>query len=309
MSIRMPLSIQTRQMLLGLQRTQDRLAQNTQRISSGQRITNPGDDPAGSALILDLGTSIGANTQFQTQTDSAMSFLQGTDTTLSSVTGAITQLLQAGQQGMNSTTGASGRAALVSTVDGIRTNLAGLANTQIQGKYIFGGTKTTTQPFTLGTTGTANYNGSPTTAANPNTISLAVSRSDSVVMNLPGDTLFQGTGGQGSSTDLFQAVTDLRDGLQSNNTTQIQTAYNNLQGILSTVTQAQTDIGGRESRLNDLQSILSAQNVSLQSMQNSVQDTNYPEAITQFTSDQTVQNATLSTLGKTNQPNLFNYLG
>ena len=53
MSIRMPLSIQTRQMLLGLQRTQDRLAQNTQRISSGQRITNPGP---GLAVTLWVGT-------------------------------------------------------------------------------------------------------------------------------------------------------------------------------------------------------------------------------------------------------------
>lgn len=306
MSIRMPLSIQTRQMLLGLQRTQDRLAQNTQRISSGQRITNPGDDPSGSALILELGTSIGANTQFQSQAASALSFLQGTDTALSSVTSDLTQLLQLGQQGLSDSTGANGRAALAATVDGLRNNLLGVANTQVQGKFIFAGTQTTnatnTPPFALTATGAA-YTG------DSNTINLNVSSTAQVGMNIPGDAVFFGPGGAGSSTDLFKAVTDLQTGLSTNNSTLIQQGYTNLQSVLDNVTQAQTDIGGRESRMNDLQSILSSQNVSLQSMQNTVQDTNYPEAITQFTSDQTVQNATLSALGKTNQPNLFNYLG
>lgn len=309
MSVRLPLSVQTRQMLLGLQRTQDRLAQNTQRISSGQRITNPGDDPAGSALILDLGTSLGANTQFQQQMDSALSFLQGTGTALSSVTDSLTQLLQLGQQGLSDLTSASGRAALASSVDGIETNLVGLANTQIQGKYIFSGTTTLTQPFTQNAGGTVVYNGNLTTALNPNTYSLNVSQSSSVVMNVPGDTLFFGANGSGSNTDLFKAVNDLSTGLKANNSANIQSAYDRLQGILSTLTQAQTDVGGRVSRLNDLKTIVSSQSLSLQSMQNTVQDTNYPDAITQFTSDQTVQSATLNALGKTNQPNLFNYLG
>ncbi len=306
MSIRMPLSIQTRQMLLGLQQTQDRIAQNTQRISSGQRITNPGDDPAGSALILDLGTSLGTNTQFQSQAASALSFLQSTDTALGSVTSDLTQLLQIGQQGLSDTTGSTGRAALASTVDGLRSNLLDLANTQIQGKFIFAGTKTTnatnTPPFALTATG-ATY------AGDSNTINLGISQTAQVGMNVPGDTVFFGSGGAGSSTDVFKAVTDLQTGLSTNNTTLIQQGYDNLQNALTNVTQAQTDVGGRESRLNDLQNILSAQSLSLQNMQNAVQDTNYPATITQFTSDQTVQNATLNALGKLNQPNLFNYLG
>ena len=303
MSIRMPLSIQTRQMLLGLQRTQDRLAQNTQRISTGQRITNPGDDPAGAAIILDLGTSIGSATQFQQQINSSLSFLQGAETALTSVNDSVTELLQLGQQGLSDLTGTSGRAALAANVDGIRTNLASLANTQMQGKYLFGGTMTTTQPFTLGAAGTATYNG------NSSTINLDVSTSETVATNLPGDQVFFGSGGAGSSTDLFQAVTDLRDGLNADNTAQIQSAYDRIKTILPTITQSLTEIGGRTSRLQDLQTILSAQKLSLQDMQNTLQDTNYPATLSEFTSDQTVQTATLNALGKTNQPNLFDYLG
>jgi flagellar hook-associated protein 3 FlgL len=215
--------------------------------------------------------------------------------------------MQLGQQGLSDLTGASGRAAIAATVDAIRTNLAGIANTQVEGKYIFGGTNTVIAPpkkaFDLPAAGTVTYNG------NSATYSIDVSSSSSVQMNIPGSQVFLGTGGAGSSTVLFQAVTDLRDGLNANNSTQIQDAYNRLQAILPTVSQAQAQVGARESGLTSLQNILSSQNQSLQSIQNTVQDTNYPETITQFTSDQTGQNATLSALGKTNQPNLFNYLG
>jgi len=299
----MPSSIQTRQMLLGLQRTQDRLAQNSLRISSGQRITSPGDDPAGAASILDFGNSIQANDQFQKQADTALSYLKSSEDVVGSVTNSLTRLQQLGQQGLSGTSGASGRAAMAAEVDSIRTNLIALSNTQVQGKYLFAGTQTQTQPFSGPSAGPITY------AGDAGLINLNVAVGTSVATNIPGSTVFFGSGGQGSSTDLFKAVTDLRDGLNANSTAQIQTAYTNLQGILSSVTQIQTDLGGRQAGLTDLQSMLSGFNLTLQGLQNNVQDTNYPDTLTQVSSDTTVQSATLSTLAKTNQQSLFNYLG
>ena len=303
MSIRMPSSIQTRQMLLGLQRTQDRLAQNSLRVSSGLRITNPGDDPAGAASVLDLGTSIQANDQFQKQADSSVSFLKSAEDVVSSSVDSITRLLELGQQALSGTSGASGRAAIATEVDGIRTNLIALANTRAQGKYLFSGTMTQTQPFSGPSAGPITY------AGNTGSINLDVSVGTTVTTNIPGSTLFFGTGGQGSSTDLFQAVTDLRDGLTANSTAQIQAAYTNLQGALASFTQAQTDLGGRQAGLISLQSMLSGFNLSLQEQQNNLQDTNYPDTLTQVSSDTTVQSATLSTMAKTNKQSLFDYLG
>ena len=303
MSIRMPSTIQTRQMLLGLQRIQDRMATNTLRVSSGQQITNPGDDPTGAAAIVDFSSSIEANSQFQKQADAALSFLQSSEGVVSSVTNTVTSLQELAQQGLNGTTGPSGRAAIATQVDSILTNLLSLANTKVQGKYLFAGRQTQTQPFSGPAAGPITY------AGDGGLINLDVAVGTSVTTNLPGDALFFGTGGQGSATDLFQAVTDLRDGLNADNTAQIQTAYNNLKSILGTFSQAQTDLGGRQSGLMDLQSILSGFNLTLQGLQNKVQDTNYPETLTQLSSDTTVQSATLSTLAKANQQSLFNYLG
>ena len=309
MSIRMPNSIQTRETLLGLQRTQGRLAQNTQRISSGNRLTNPGDDPAAASTIVDLANSIQANTKFQNMTDTANVFLQSSGDVLGSVTNDLTTLEQLAQQGMNSTTGPSGRAAIAAQVDALRSNLIALANTKVQGKYLFAGTQTQTQPFNPPASGPTPYLG------DSNPINMNVAVGTSVTTNVTGDKAFyttfpDPTTGVSTTVDLFQVTADLSAGLTSNNTTQIQTAYDNLQRLLSSTTQVQTDLGGRQAGLADLKSILSGFNLSLQTLQNNAQDTDYPDTITQYTSDQTVQSATLSTLAKTgNQQSLFNYLG
>jgi len=305
MSLRTPSTTQNRQTLLDLERTKERLALNNSRIASGKRITRPGDDPTASALILDFGNSIQANAQFLKQADSAMSFLKSSEDAVATAINDSTRLQELAQQGLTSTNAGSGRAAMAQEVDSIRTNLLRLANTQSQGKYLFAGAQTQTLPFvdSAPPAGPVQYQG------DAGSISLDVTATTSVTTNIPGSTVFFGAGGQGSSTDLFKAVTDLRDGLSTNNAVQIQTAATNLKSILANLDQVQTDLGGRQAGLLDLKDTLSGTNVTLQDLQNTQQDTNFPQAISEYSSDQTVQSATLSTLAKNNKTNLFDYIG
>ena len=303
MTLRTPNPTVNQNLLLDLQRNKERIAVLQEQIATGKRITRLSDDPAGSAMILDFQTSIDRNSAFIQQADAALSFLSGAELATRSLSDGITRLLEIGQQGLTGPTGANGRAALSQEVDGIRSNFLAISNTQEQGKYLFSGTATLTVPFSGPSAGPITY------AGNAGIVSLDVSKAYSVATNLPGSTLFFGPGGQGSSTDLFQAVTDLRDGLTTNNVGQIQTAYTNLQGILARVNQSTTDLGGRQSSLNDLKSTLADVNLDLQSVLNTKEQLDYPKAVTEFSTEQTVQQATLSTLSRVNQKNLFDYLG
>ena len=304
MSLRTPNTTQYRQALLDLERTKARIAQNQGRISTGKAISRPGDDPTSAALILDFGNSIQSNEQFLKQADSAASFLKASEGVIDSAINQTIQLQELAQQATDSTLTATGRTALAQQVDAIRTNLLSLANTREQGKYLFSGAQTQTQPFA----DSAPPAGPITYAGDSQAISLDVSMSTSVATNVAGNTAFYGLGGQGSTTDLFKAVTDLRDGLSTNNAALIQTATTNLQSVLSNLSQVQTDLGARQSGLQNLQSSLADMNVTLQGLQSARQDTDYPQAITDYSNDQIVQSATLSALAKTRQ-NLFDYLG
>jgi len=303
MTLRTPNPFTNTQTTLDLQRVKERLAILQEQIATGKRIVRLGEDPTGAALIVDFRSSIERNKQFVKQAESAASFLQATETTLDGVNTAITRLLELGQQGLSDTTGLGGRPRLAQEVDGIRTNLLSLGNTQQQGKYLFAGTRTTTQPFSGPAAGPITY------AGDANTVVLDVGVSATVTTNIPGSAAFFGPGGQGSATDIFQAVTDLRDGLNTNNVALIQTAYNNLQTIHARLQDSLTDIGGRQAALDQLKDTVGGFNTSLQAIQDTYEAVDYPQAITDYQKEGISQQAALSVLGKSNRQNLFDYIG
>ena len=298
------------QVLLDLQRTKDQLANLQEQLASGNRLNRLGDDPTASSLVLDFQNSIEKNKAYIQQANSATSFLSTTETSLQSVNDVISRLLELGQQGLNDITSPAGRTALAHEVDGLRTNLLAIANTQAQGKYIFAGTRTTTQPFSGPAAGPIAY------AGDGNSIDLDVANSTSVSTNLTGEAVFFGGptnpvtfAGANPAADLFQQVTDLRDGLTTNNRAQIQTAYDNLKTIMARVNDQMTDLGGRQASLDQLRENVGSYNLSLQTIQGSYQDLDYAAAITDYNQADTAQQASLSVLAKTSQRNLLDYLG
>ncbi len=305
MSLRSVNPYSSYQVLLDLQRTKDQMANLSEQITSGNRLNRLGNDPTASALVLNFQNSIDKNEAYIKQANSAASFLQTTETALTSATDSIIRLLELGTQGAGNTS-ASGRTALAPEVSGIRDTLLALANTQSQGKYIFAGTNTTTKPFEL-------TPGPPPTwplvySGNSGDISLDTSSSTSVSTNIPGNMAFF-DGAQGSNGDLFAQVTNLLTGLNTNDTAMIQGAVANLRNVVLThMTTLVTDVGGRQASLMQQTDNLETYNLSLQEIQNSYAAVDYPTAISDYTQAETSQQAALSVLGKMNNFSLFNYL-
>lgn len=303
MSLRTPNPFQSRQSSIDLQRSKERLAILQEQIASGKRIVRLGDDPTGAALILDFQTSIDRNDAYVQQVSNARSFLKASESAVESLTTDVTRLVELCEQGLSDTSGASGRSRISEEVDSLRSNLISTGNTQEQGKYLFAGTRTLTQPFSGPSAGPITY------AGDGNDITLDVSIGNAVTTNVTGDDLFLGSGGQGSSTDLFQQVTDLRDALAANDTAGIQTAYTNLKGVLERLSNVATEIGGRENALQQTEDALESYNLSLKAVQKTYQAVDYPTAIQEANTELTAQKATMWTMANANQASLFDYLG
>ena len=294
MSFRTSTATQQRQSLQDLQATQERMALNNARITSGKRIGSPGEDPNGAALILDFGNSIQANTQYLKQIDAASSFLTTSENAINGVMEGVMRLQELA---------VAGSSASVPEVNAILQNMLALANTQSQGKYLFSGTKTDVQPFS----GTAPY----TYQGNQQDINLGVATGTLVSTNLTGDEVF--LGGQNlhpgdSPSDLFTAVQNLATGLQNGTSATVQAALKNLEAAFANLNQMLAKLGGRQAGLLSLQSTLSTFNLSLESLQSAQQDTDYPTAALEYSADQTIQSATLSVMAKSNRASLFDYL-
>ena len=306
--MRTPNPTNNSQSLLDLQRSKARYSDVATQLSSGKRIVNVGDDPTGSALVMDFQSSINRNNQYMTQIDTATQMLQGTETALDTVNNSLSRLLELGQQGLTETGSARARAAISCEVRAIGTDLVSTANTQQQGKYIFAGTKTTTMPFSGVVAAapprgeTVGYHG------NGSDIDLNVSISAKVTTNLPGNTVFYGPGGPGSDSDVFAAVQAMYAGLKSNDTAQIRAAYDNLETISARINDTITSVGGRQAGMEGLKSGMAAFNASLSSIQGGVESVDYPSAITEMNHEEVAERANLSVMGKVNAKSLFDYL-
>jgi flagellar hook-associated protein 3 FlgL len=254
------------------------------------------------------------------QGESASSFLTGTESALNSIDIQIDRLLELGQQGMSDINANRGREIISTEVDVIRTIIIDLSNTKEQGKYIFAGTQTTTLPFTFNTgpftwtvpntpaaPAAVNYDG------NVGNIDLDISPTSSVTTNLSGELVFQGSrdalNNLNPDQDLFIAVTQLRDGLASNDRDLIEQAYNNIREIKNRINVCITTVGSRQVQLENSATNLGDFNEALQSIQNTYEAPDYPWVISQFMAEQLSQEASLSILSKMGKYSLFDYIG
>jgi flagellar hook-associated protein 3 FlgL len=133
---------------------QSALARTQMQLSANTRLLTAADDPIASARALEVTQSQSMNNQFATNRTNAKASLSLVDKTLQDVTGQITDIQTLVVTAGNAAYSASDRAALATELEGRLSDLLGLANTADgTGGYLFGGYKSTTQPFSQTPTG------------------------------------------------------------------------------------------------------------------------------------------------------------
>ena len=136
-------------------------------LASGKEIQKASDDPYTASRSMQLNTEISCNTQYNTNITDTSNWLSTTDTALSqigTVLGRVqTLLVNAG----NGTYSDDERSSIQDEVKSSVNELSQILNTSFDGSYIFGGTKTGSQPTTVDANGKLQYadkDGNPMTA-------------------------------------------------------------------------------------------------------------------------------------------------
>ncbi|MBU1340934.1 MAG: flagellar hook-associated protein FlgL [Proteobacteria bacterium] len=117
-------------------------------VSTQKRINNVSDDPIGLSQVLDLRLTIENLTQLDKNVEMGRTWINGTETALRSISDQIIGAKLLSIQMVNASNSASERADAVETVQGIIDQILSLGNAQVNGNYIFSGTKTNIRTFT-----------------------------------------------------------------------------------------------------------------------------------------------------------------
>jgi flagellar hook-associated protein 3 FlgL len=140
---------------------QAKLSQTEIQLATGKRILTPKDDPAGSAYLLDLSSTISRVEQYQDNSDRARARLEMEEAALNGMDDLMPRILELTIQGINDSNTANDREAIAAELRQLNDELFTLANTRdSNGEYIFAGFDADTIPFTKSTnlyTGAIDY--------------------------------------------------------------------------------------------------------------------------------------------------------
>lgn len=267
-----------------------------QQISTGKKLNQMSDDPIGGAQSLALRASLVDNGQYQTNADAATSFLSASDNALTSANNLLQSATQIAIQGANGTQNPQDLQALGEQVDSIIRQMTQIANTDLHGKYLFGGTQTQKPPFVAPTPG---GDPTPTYVGDSGSVTATLGTNNSMGISSPGSAVFG---------NAFTALQSLRTDLNAGTQTAISADIDKVSASLTTLTSEHASVGARMNEVADTKQRLARSATDYQTAISNIEDTDLAQAYVQLQSTQNVYQAALVSTSKSFQLSLSNYI-
>jgi flagellar hook-associated protein 3 FlgL len=265
-------------------------------ITTGKRLTRPSDDPTAVARTLTYTSDLAAGEVYLRTMDSSLSWMNATDTALSDAGDLLQRARELAVQGAN--TGAmtpSDMAALGSEVDNLLKQMVVTGNASIRGQRLFGGQETDADPFQVsGTLPGYTYTGDTGQMRREYDVNAYL------VINTPGQPTFG---------PAITALFNLRDHLNAADGTAVSAIdIAAIDSALDTVLSARAEVGAKTNRIEAAQGRQELLQVNLEDLRSKSEDTDFTEAVSKYSVQETVYKASLQVSGKAIQPSLLDYL-
>ncbi len=265
--------------------------------SSGKKILSPSDDPAGVMKVIDYNTAISKVEQYQRNVDSINSGLTATESAIANVQDVVQRAKELAVQASNALNSSSDRAAISKEVDQISQQVLQIANTQVNGKYIFAGHNINTPPYSSDGTYNGTYPGGY--------MKVEVNAGSTVEANMPGYTVF---GSSAYGTNIIGSLNNLKSALDNNDTAGIGNAMTNLDASLEQLNNARAEVGAKTNRLDVVKTYLSRLNIDLTDFKSQTEDADLTKVITQLTLQQNIVEASRSIVSRVLQQSIMSFL-
>lgn len=262
-------------------------------VSTQKRITDLSDDPVGLTQVLNIKSSLSNIEQLGRNINLGKSWLIASESALSNVQDLISDAKVLCVQMATATTSSEARASAAETVQNTLEEIVSLANTELNGRYIFAGSETDTAPFSQGGT----YNG------DNNPFTVKIGRGATVQVGSDGEAVFQASG-----DDIFQTFSDLKAALEGNNVSGIQAAMSKLDDHFNHISTKISDIGSKMIRMEIKENIFQDLNLTNTDRLSNIEDADIAEAIIDLKSKELAYQAALASSARIIGLSLVDYL-
>lgn len=289
-----------------------RMQKLSEEISTGKRLQKPSDEPLAVSRALAIRALKAGVAQHKTNVDYAKDWLGATEGALMKAHDVLADAADIALRAANGTFSDDERKVLAQEVDGLISELLGLANTEYDGRHVFSGLRTNTTPFILvedpadpgypvvyqGIDGSKEIEVEPGTTIQVNTNG--------------GATFMQGIAAAGGRNP-FQILTDLREhlldgGISPTFQADIASDIAGTQAAQDKIMSIVTSIGAKTRRLDRVYGRLSENEVELEALLSKVEDADVVKAVTELRLQETVYRAALGAAASVMKPSLLDYL-
>ncbi|MCC7495240.1 MAG: flagellar hook-associated protein FlgL [Fimbriimonadaceae bacterium] len=266
---------------------------------TGRRIHKPSDDPAGAVRQMRLKKDIRQQADQIDRITVAAEEVRRTELAMDDSIHIFERARELAVQGTSSARTDTDFGAIAEEADQLLHDLVAIGNRQVAGKFVFGGTQTTAQPFTM--------TGSPVSAVtyngDGNSRTVSPSPGLSISVNLPGDEVFV------NGTDTFQALIDLRDAARSQDVQQLGTLVSGgLDDGLDKFINQRTQVGAIYGSLDSAIDSLELQKVDQEALLADVEDVDLVDVLVRLKSTETQRTAALQAAARVVQASLLDFM-
>ncbi|MCM3763600.1 flagellar hook-associated protein FlgL [Neobacillus niacini] len=281
------------QMIRNIQQNYRSLSQYQEQIVSGKAINKPSDDPVKSIQIMSYRSALVETEQFKRNAEDGLNWLEATDKALDDLTQVMQKARELTVQGSNGVNNQESGQTIAVGLRQLIGEISDIANAKIGDRFLFSGTDTDTAPFQDG----------KFVNSNPNPLSWNVGQGIYMNVNVNGTEIFDFTA---DGLSLIETVEKIAGELEvGNNPEQL---LGTLDKQLNNLLAHRSVVGTNVNRLEMMVNRLDETELTTQKILSKAEDADLAKVITDFTTQQTILNAALSSGAKAIQPTLVDFL-
>lgn len=302
------------QNMRGITNSQSKWMDYGLQMSTGQRVNKPSDDPIAASQAVVVSQAQQQNAQYTTARTFATQKVSLEESVLQQVTTAITSAHTSIVSAGNGSLSDDDRASMATQLQGVRDQLLNLANsTDGNGRYIFGGYKTASEPFD--STGTYNGGDTAITQQVDSARTMVIAHTGNQVFNSITSNAEKEPDGSPSQTNVFAILDDAIAALkvpvsgdadaQATSQAAVDKANRGLTNALNNVSSVRAQLGTQLQELTNLDSLGADRSLSLTTQMSDLVDVDWNSAISSYTMQQAALQASYKAFSDMQGMSLF----
>ena len=276
-----------------LRQNSTKLNQLYQQTSTGLKVEKASDDPAVVRSIVNCRSDMVFEQRYIDNCQTIQDSLSTAETYIDSIVDLLDRAKEIAVAGVNGSLSGDDLTTYSSEVSQLQEELLDLANSKVDGSYIFAGYNDQEIPFSGEP---VVYNGTGDHKL------LEVSPGITMARNVTGEELFL------DPTDLFAVLENLEAALLTGDGTQISDQLSDIEAAAAQVRSRQSEIGNNNARLDDIMAMHENVVLLVQERLSRYQDADLAEVLSEVSKMELSLQATMQVAARVSSLNLFDYL-